>query len=488
MLTRAKVSEMQQKFSHHSIQAEDMDALKNKYTTISFEEALELCQKYISKAATNAFRRERDPVRKREMTQGYIMEFVDSQKPSVEGYSGLQSLKNALINEITHYGPITEAMEDPQIDEIRANGPEQIFVETGGKTLRWEQHFTDREHMERIISKLIGVSKMRLTPKVPMVNARTVEGYRVNATHAEISPYELPAFVIRKFSKKSLTPAMMIQEQSFSVNMFRLLSLIPKADQSWITVGPTGSGKTTLNEVLVKQIHPLSRIITIENPSEMRLHRRDGGEFGPVINDVLQYESVPEEDDASPATMENLLINAMRQSPHWIGPGELRTPGEFATALRAAQTGHFFFTTLHAEGDEEAIYRFLTAYLMVSNEPAELALRNICSAVRFVIYQEKLADGTRKVTSISEILGSEGLKPLINPIYKFIYDDVVEEAGGTRVVQIIGRHKRVGKLSLRAQESMIKAGIKRSRFEFLTREPLEDETEGYAFDECELTH
>lgn len=204
MLTRAKVSEMQQKFSHHSTQAEDMDALKNKYTTISFEEALELCQKYISKAATNAFRRERDPIRKREMTQGYIMEFVDSQKPSVEEYGGLQSLKNALINEITHYGPITEAMEDPQIDEIRANGPEQIFVETGGKTLRWDQHFTDREHMERIISKLIGVSKMRLTPKVPMVNARTVEGYRVNATHAEISPYELPAFVIRKFSKKVL--------------------------------------------------------------------------------------------------------------------------------------------------------------------------------------------------------------------------------------------------------------------------------------------
>ena len=97
---------------------------------------------------------------------------------------------------------------------------------------------------------------------------------------------------------------------------------------SWITVGPTGSGKTTLNEILVKEINPLSRIITIENPSEMRLIRREGNsEHGRVINDVLQYESVPDEDDSSPATMENLLINAMRQSPHWIGPGELRTPG-----------------------------------------------------------------------------------------------------------------------------------------------------------------
>ncbi|WP_199613910.1 ATPase, T2SS/T4P/T4SS family [Paenibacillus alkalitolerans] len=481
MLTRAKISDMQQKVSQNQVQnTEDMEELRKKYTTITFEEVLELCQKYITKIATHAFRRESDPARKREMAQSYIHEFVDSQRPNVEGYYDLLSLKRALIDEITHYGPITKAMEDPSIDEIRANGPEQIFVESGGKTLRWDQQFSDREHMERIISKLIGVSKVRLTPKVPMVNARTIEGYRVNATHAEISPYGMPAFVIRKFSKKSITPETMIRNESFSVNMFKLLSLIPKADLSWITVGPTGSGKTTLNEVLVKEINPLSRIITIENPSEMRLLRRQGdSDHGKIINDVLQYESVPEEDDSSPATMENLLINAMRQSPHWIGPGELRTPGEFATALRAAQTGHYFFSTLHAEGDKEAIYRFLTAYLMASNEPAELALRNICTAVKFIIYQEKLADGTRKVTSVSEILGSEGLEPIVNPIYKFISEDVIEEEGTHRVIKIVGKHKRVGMLSEKVQQAMLKAGIKRSRFEFLTRMPEEDEVETY---------
>ncbi|NLD47416.1 MAG: CpaF family protein [Clostridiaceae bacterium] len=489
MLTRGKISEMQQKVSHQTSINEDMDNLKNKYTTISFDEALELCQKFITKMATNAFRRENDPSRKREMTKSYINEFVDSQKPVVQKPNekdtfDLLSLKRALIDEITHYGPITKAMEDNTIDEVRANGPDQIFVESGGKTLLWEHNFSDREHMERIISKLIGVSKARLTPKIPMVNARTIEGFRVNATHAEISPYDMPAFVIRKFSKKTITPEVMMRNASFSANMFRFLSLIPKADLSWITVGPTGSGKTTLNEILVKEINPLSRIITIENPSEMRLVQREGGsEHGRIINDVLQYESVPEDDDSSPATMENLLINAMRQSPHWIGPGELRTPGEFATALRAAQTGHYFFTTLHAEGDEEAIYRFLTAYLMVSNEPAELALRNICSAVKFVIFQEKLADGTRKITSISEVLGSEGLKPKINQIYKFICDDVEEEEGTHRVLKIIGRHKRVGILSENVQQTMLKAGIKRSRFEFLTKEPAEDETEVYLFDE-----
>ena len=478
MLTRGKISNIQQKVARTG--AAVNGEMNDRFVTVTFEQALEMCQQYITRAATDAFRQENDAERKREITKHYIREFVDVKQPVVEGYPNLFVLKDALIDEITHYGPITKAMEDPSIDEIRANGIDQIFVETGGKAELWNQSFTDKEHMERIISKLLGVSKARLTPKIPMVNARTMEGYRVNATHSDISPYGQPAFVIRKFSKKSITPEKMMSGHSFSKNMYTLLSLIPKSDLSWITVGPTGSGKTTLNEILVREINPSSRIITIENPSEMRLIKRENDDpNGKVINDVLQYESVSEDDDSSPATMENLLINAMRQSPHWIGPGELRTPGEFATALRAAQTGHFFFTTLHAEGDKEAIFRFLTAYLMASNEPAELALRNICSAVKFVIFQEKLADGTRKVTSISEIIGSEGLTPIINQIYKFECEDVIEDEATHKVLKIVGHHKRVGCLSEKTQQQMLKAGIKKSRFEFLTKPPREDEVEEY---------
>ncbi len=487
MLNRADVSELQQKYMYQSQKGNEEEEEQIKHNTIKFIEALEFCQKYISSNATNAFRRETDPAKKRDITKRYINEFVDSQRPIVEGYKELKLLKEALADEITHYGPITEAMNDPDIDEIRANGPDQIFIEKGGKTVCLDKSFIDKEHMERIISKLLGVSKVRLTPKVPMVNARTIEGYRVNATHGDISPYDVPAFVIRKFNKKDISPQGMIQNQSFSLNMYKLLSLMPKGDLSWITVGPTGSGKTTLNELIVRQIDPLSRIITIENPSEMRLIRREGDNVnGKVINDVLQYESTGEEEEDSPATMEALLTNAMRQSPHWIGPGELRKPSEFGTALRAAQTGHFFFTTLHAEGDKEAIYRFLTAYLMESNEPAELALRNICSAVKFVVYQEKLADGTRKVMSISEVIGAKGLEPIVNPIYRFICEDVVEEEGTHKVLKIVGKHKRVGALSEQIVQSMLKAGIKRSKFEFLTKPVMEGEEEVYITDEYSL--
>lgn len=480
MLTRSKITELQMKQLKGTTSGKIINDM-NQFTMIDFGESLELCQKYVSKHATTAFRKEHDPKKKRELTKSFISEFVDSQKPNVEGFDNLEVLKEALIDEITHYGPITKAMEDDEIDEIRANGPDQIFVEKSGKSLKWENNFSSREHMERVISKLVGISKVRLTPKIPMVNARTIEGYRVNATHADISPYDVPAFVIRKFNKKSITKEIMVDYGSFTEEMFQLLSLIPKGFCSWITVGPTGSGKTTLNELLVKEIDPKSRIITIENPSEMRLiQREDNQEYGEVINDVLQYESVPDDDDSSPATMENLLINAMRQSPTWIGPGELRTPGEFATALRAAQTGHYFFSTLHAEGDQEAIYRFLTAYLMISNEPAELALRNICSAIKFIIFQEKLSDGTRKITSITEVLGSKGLDPIINPLYTYICDDVIEEPGSHRVKEIIGRHVRVGKLSEKLQQQLLKSGVKRERFDFLCQdvEPIHQESTG----------
>jgi len=487
MLNIGRVRELQEKFiiEHSSSGGSKGDESQVVSTLLSFDDAVKNCQNYIANKASLDFREERDESLKIKLTQDYITAFVDDQmndgglsvrRPRSREAFSWDELKIALINEITNYGPITRAVEDESIDEIRGNGPKSIFVEKGGKTVAWDFTFQDTEHMERIISKLISASKVRLTPKNPMVNARMVEGYRVNATHASISPYNEPAFVLRKFSKKKITPIDMIDNKSFSRNMYTLLSIIPKANLSWITVGGTGSGKTTLNELMVREIDPMQRIITIENPSELRLRKF---EHGKIINDVLQYESVPDDDDASPATMENLLINAMRQSPHWIGPGELRTPGEFATALRAAQTGHFFFSTLHAEKDEKAILRFLTSYMMISNEPAELALQNICSAVKFVIYQEKLADGNRKVTAISEVIGAEGLKPIINPIYEFEYHDAIEEPETHKVLEIVGKHRRVGTLSKKTQQAILKAGVKKDRFNFLCGPPDNDEVEEY---------
>ncbi len=477
MLNRSKTSEKQRSSSFIG----NMNKTRDKITVMSFDEAISQCQAYINKNATHNYRKIEDIKQKRIMTDRYICEYVEVEKPDVEEFKELLDLKQALIEEITQYGPITDAMENDTIEEIRANGPKQIFIERLGVTELLDKNFVDKEHMEKIITKLIRASKQRLTPKTPLVNARTIEGARVNATHSCISPYGNPSFVIRKFKKNTVTPGELVRGGGISQNMLKLLCMIPKAGLSWITVGPTGSGKTTLNEMLVKQIDPLCRIITIENPSELRLLRYKNGDVHQgVENDVLQYESVSEElEDDNMATMENLLINSMRQSPRWIGPGELRYPREFTTALRAAQTGHNFFTTLHSEGDIEAIYRFLTAYLSASNEPAELALRNICSSVKFIIFQERLADGTRKVTSITEVKGSEGLNPIIEQIYRFVCLDVEEDPETHRVRRIVGRHERVGCISEKTQEKMIKSGIKREHFEFLTKPPKDGEEEIY---------
>ncbi|MDR0958402.1 MAG: Flp pilus assembly complex ATPase component TadA [Clostridiales bacterium] len=482
MLTINKIRELQENYMLDSKPNVKVSSENIIETSLTLVDAVKKCQSYIAANSNQAFREERSETERLRITKELIDAYVWEQKPVVQRPKireifNWNELREALKDEITNYGPLTSAIRDETIDEIRANGPYAVFIEKDGKSEIYERHFNDNDHMERIIAKLIGVSKVRLTPKNPMVNARTIEGYRVNATHSSISPYNEPAFVLRKFSKRELVPEEMMKTKSFSKNMYTLLSLIPKADLSWITVGGTGSGKTTLNELLVREISANSRIITIENPSEMRLIRRENNK---IVNDVLQYESVPDDDDSSPATMENLFINALRQSPHWIGPGELRTPGEFATALRAAQTGHYFFTTLHAEGDEEAIYRFLTSYLMTSHEPAHLALRNICSAVKFVIFQEKLADGSRKVTSISEVLGATDTTPIMQQIYKFDPIDSIRDPVTKEVVKIIGNHKRVGAISKKTQERMIKAGIEKNRFAlFATPPSQEGEVEEY---------
>jgi pilus assembly protein CpaF len=477
VLSRSDVSEKQK--LHKNIAG---DRSSQACAVMTFEEAIRKCQAYINRTASTFYRQLEDIKEKRHLTEKYIYEYVDYEKPDVIGYETFATLKEDLVEEIIQYGPITEAMENPEIDEIRANAFDQIFIEKKGKTFRFEKNFLNKEHMDKVVTKLIRASKQRLTPKNPIVNARTIEGARVNATHSSISPYQNTAFVIRKFKKFVFTPQELIESKTFSVNMFRLLSLIPKADLSWMSVGSTGSGKTTLNELLVKEIDPLCRIITIENPSELRLLRYKNHESDEVINDVLQYEIVGDDkEDEMVVTMEQMLVNAMRQSPYWVGPGELRSPREFTIALRAAQTGHHLFTTLHSEGDEAAIYRFLTAYLSVSNEPAELALRNICAAIKFVVFLERLADGERRVTSISEIVGSEGLQPIIQPIYRFECLDVEEDSETKRVKKIVGIHKRVGKISEKTAQKILKAGIKKERFEFLIKDVNPSEEESYDF-------
>jgi len=196
-------------------------------------------------------------------------------------------------------------------------------------------------------------------------------------------------------------------------------------------------------------------------------------ENGMFLNDFIQMEANSEKENPTPKdpTPNNLIENALRQTPVWIIMGQCRSDEEFVSLLKAAQTGHKVVTTYHAENPEDAVRRYLMAYMAkAGNVPAELVLQNICSAFKFIINVEKLMDGSRKVMYITEIRGSEGLKPKLVDIYKYRLDKVEEDK------TIVGRHRRTGIISERTVEQLRKMGIPDKMFEIYLGEVPENDS------------
>lgn len=197
--------------------------------------------------------------------------------------------------------------------------------------------------------------------------------------------------------------------------------------------------------------------------------------FG-YLNDFIQMQSNSDKKDpsANDPTPNNLVENALRQTPIWIIVGEARSDEEFRVLLKAAQTGHNVITTFHARDPEDAIRRYLIAYLTAAqNVPHELILENICSNFQFIINVKKLHDGTRRMMYITEILGNEGTKPLLNDIYRYDIDYVDDEG------IIHGKHKRYGKLSAKSIKQMKEEGVPDGQYKVYTLDPSEDEEETY---------
>lgn len=458
------------------IQDQKVEGEFKKSDTISFLDAYEYCKNYINKNS------KKDVVLKdtkdvKEESKRLIDDFVNTLKYTVEGYEdsdGLQRLREDLKDEIVNYKAITDLMEDKLVDEIRINSHKTIFYEKQGKVYRHDKSFNSIEELERVLSILIG-DKARLSKATPFVNSRTVEGWRINATDKSISPIGDYTAVIRKFKdeKEKLQLVDIIEGQTLSDNMSMLLSILPKARFSFLTVGSTGSGKTVTNEIICKGIPDLDRQVYIENPCELTPARIENGV---VVNDYIQLWANSEKKDPTPVdpTPNNLVENALRQTPTWIILGEARSDIEFAVLLKAATTGHNVITTFHAKDPRDAIRRYLIAYLATSsNVPAELAMDSICNSFRFIISVEKLSDGSRRIMHITEILGSDGLKPILNDIYRFEIDRVDDKG------EIIGKHKRVGKLSDEAIKQMRRRGIPDNYYALYTLDPGEDEEETY---------
>jgi len=330
--------------------------------------------------------------------------------------------------EILGFGPLQSLLEDDTITEIMVNGPKNVYIERKGKVHRVPITFESNDHVMRIIDRIVAPLGRRIDESSPYVDARLPDGSRVNAV---IPPISLvgPVLTIRKFSKNPITVDQMIQFGSVSPEAVQFLKACVEARLNIIISGGTGSGKTTLLNVLSSFIPSDERIITIENAAELQLRQEH----------VVTLESRPPNiEGRGEITIRDLVINALRMRPERIIVGECRG-GETLDMLQAMNTGHDgSMTTAHANTPRDALARIETMCLMAGMDLPVRAIREqVASAVDLICQQERMRDGTRKVTTVTEVSGMEGDVITMTDIFVF-------EQTGTENGRIIGRLRPTG--------------------------------------------
>lgn len=335
-----------------------------------------------------------------------------------------------LFNDIVGYGPIEELVESERFSEIMINGPDHVYVEQGGKLVLTDKKFRDEEHLMNIIDRIVSQVGRHVDESSPMCDARLPDGSRVNVI---IPPLSLvgPVVTIRKFGKKPITAQQLIKFGSLNQNMLHFLEACVKGKLNIIVSGGTGSGKTTLLNVLSSFINDDERIVTIEDAAEVQLKQEH----------VITLEARPANLEGKGAiTIRNLVKNALRMRPDRIIVGEVRSE-ETLDMLQAMNTGHDgSLTTIHANSPRDSIARVETMVMMSGMELPLKAIRDqVASAIDLIIQQSRLRDGTRKVTSISEVVGMEGDIVSMQEIFRFETDGHVDASG-----KFIGRFKATG--------------------------------------------
>ena len=308
-------------------------------------------------------------------------------------------MSEELFSDIVGLGPIDPLLKDESISEIMVNGPDRVYIESHGKIQKTNVRFRDDAHVMNIINRIVSSVGRRIDESSPMVDARLADGSRVNAI---IPPCSLtgPTITIRKFSKNPLTVADLIRFGSISPQMVAFLEACVKARLNIVVSGGTGSGKTTLLSVLSDFIPETERIVTIEDAAELQLRQEH----------VITLESKPANVEGTGAvTIRDLVRNALRMRPDRIVVGEVRS-GETLDMLQAMNTGHDgSLTTAHANSPRDLMSRLETMVLMSGLEMPVKAIREqIASAIDVVIQQSRMRDGSRKIVSISEVVGMEG--------------------------------------------------------------------------------
>ncbi|HNZ12561.1 MAG TPA: CpaF family protein [Anaerolineaceae bacterium] len=304
-----------------------------------------------------------------------------------------------IVAEILGFGPLSALLDDDSTTEIMVNGYKNIYVERKGKLFKVPMSFESNEHVMRIIERIVAPLGRRIDESSPYVDARLPDGSRVNAV---IPPISLvgPVITIRKFSKKPISIEQMVDYGSITAEAVEFLRAAVIARINIIISGGTGSGKTTLLNVLSGYIPDDERIVTIENAAELQLRQEH----------VVTLESRPANiEGRGEITIRQLVVNALRMRPDRIVVGEIRDEAAL-DMLQAMNTGHDgSMTTAHSNSPRDTLSRLETMTMMAGMDlPARAIREQVSSAIDLVIHQERMRDGTRKVTYISEVTGMEG--------------------------------------------------------------------------------
>jgi pilus assembly protein CpaF len=321
-----------------------------------------------------------------------------------------ERLTQEIADDILGYGPLERLLADDSITEIMVNGPNEIWIERQGRLYETTVRFTDESHLRRIINRMVAQVGRRIDESSPMVDARLPDGSRVNAI---IQPLSLsgPLLTIRKFAKKRLGLQEMVGIGSLSDESVDFLQRCIQAQLNVLISGGTGSGKTTLLNALSSAIPDRERIVTIEDAAELQLHQRH----------VLRLEARPKNiEGEGEIPIRDLVRNSLRMRPDRIIVGEVRG-GEALDMLQAMNTGHDgSLSTVHANSPRDALARIETMVLMAGFDLPIKAIRSqVSSALDAVIHIERLEDGSRRVTAITEVQRMESDVITLQDIFEF---------------------------------------------------------------------
>jgi len=334
-----------------------------------------------------------------------------------------------VIDEVFGLGPLEPLLRDPGVSDILVNTYKSVYVERGGKLEKHPTTFQDDKHLLRVIDRIVSGVGRRVDDSSPMVDARLPDGSRVNAIIPPLA-VDGPLLSIRRFPAERLKAEDLVVLRSMTRPMLEFLEHCVRSKLNMLISGGTGAGKTTLLNVLSSFISERDRIVTIEDAAELQLHQEH----------VARLETRPPNVEGKGAIRQRqLLINALRMRPDRIVVGETR--GEEALdMLQAMNTGHDgSLTTVHANTPRDALSRIETMIAMGATNLPERAMRQqIAAAIQIVIQQSRMSDGTRKVTSISEVTGMEGDVITMQEIFAF------EKVGLTQDGKVIGRFRATG--------------------------------------------